>query len=554
MQALLHRCFKQSALIIILLFFFGSMTAQEDAWFYIRAKDSLFSPLFVSEGTYLSYQGNDAKLKKILSNYQVKAFKKTFRGAKKENLKKTFFVIANSDKLLDNLLSDAKHLFEYGEIIDSEDKKIFEPNDYGLTSTIGENKGLQANLDYYDFLEVPRAWYYTTGSPKTKIGISDGTVDTLSLDFKDKVTVFRKSSYSNGHGSGVASIAAGQGDNAFGVPGICYDCDIYTTSYGQFKNLAQLMELSKAGARVINCSWVGRKYYETAQTAIDEMFENGTIIVAGSGNKGFKATNGTVLYYPASYDKVISVSSGMYKYEQPKDNLNISKNNNYYGENIRGYLSRTVGFKDNNLNGATFSHAESTGTLNLEVDLLAPTVGVFRYSKFLSDGDENAYLTYQATSTSTPFVTGTIGLMVSLNPCLPTKMIEPILKLTSYAIDDIGDNYNYKNLYGAGIVNTGRSVEMVYKLFTPSEEVTFENHGFTRWKFPVEVLSEKVTLQNISFTEAAELNLTARNQIVLKPGTHLQANASGSTRLSIDQGLSKQCDLEFRDASLFEKK
>jgi len=541
-------------LVVMALFFFGTITAQEEAWFYLRAKDSLTQPTFTSSGNQLKYTGNDSKLKRVLSRYQIKTFKKTFRGAKKENLRKTFFVIANSEKMLTDLLKETRHLFEFGEVIASKDKKIFEPNDYGLSSTIGDSKGFQVNLDYYDYLEVPKAWYYTTGSPDTKIGISDGTVDSISPDFKNKVTVFRKSTLSKGHGSGVASVAAAQGDDGFGIPGICYDCEIYATSYGSFLRLDQLMELSKAGARVINCSWIGSKYYQTAQDAVNEMFENGTVIVAGSGNRGYNETKGKVLYYPASYDKVISVSAGMYKYERPEDNLKISKIGLYYGENIRGYISRTMHFRDRKLNtGPTDNFLESTGTLNEHVDMLAPTVGVLRYSKYVTEGRKDEYLTYQATSTSTPFISGTIGLMVSLNPCLPTKSIEPILKMTSYSIDHIDANKRLKNLYGAGMVNTGRAVEMVYKLYTPSEVVTIENHGFSRWKFPVEALSEQVIFQNIAFTEAAELTMTARNQIVLKPGTHLRPNSEGKTHLKINERLTKQCDLQLRDPSIVDK-
>ena len=224
----------------MVLFFFGTITAQEEAWFYLRAKDSLTQLAFTSNGDQLKYTGNDSKLKRVLSRYQIKTFKKTFRGARKENLRKTFFVIANSEKMLNDLLKETRHLFEFGELIASQDRKIFEPNDYGLSSTVGDSKGFQVNLDYYDYLEVPKAWYYTTGSPDTKIGISDGTVDSISPDFKNKVTVFRKSSLSKGHGSGVASVAAAQGDDGFGIPGICYDCDIYATSYGNFLKLESL--------------------------------------------------------------------------------------------------------------------------------------------------------------------------------------------------------------------------------------------------------------------------------------------------------------------------
>src|SRR5690606_25279925 len=110
--------------------------------------------------------------------------------------------------LKEDLLKNASHVFEYGERIAEADKKIFEPNDYGLTSTIGENKGAQVNLDYYDFLGVPQAWYYTTGHPDIIIGISDGTIDTLDIEFAGKSKIIRSSQLVDGHGYSVAATAA----------------------------------------------------------------------------------------------------------------------------------------------------------------------------------------------------------------------------------------------------------------------------------------------------------------------------------------------------------
>ena len=78
---------------------------------------------------------------------------------------------------------------------------------------------------------------------RTIIGISDATVDTTNLDFQKKTKVLIKSTQSNGHGSSVASIAAGQGDNNYGVPGVCYDCSIYATRYGKFQKLEQLFDI-----------------------------------------------------------------------------------------------------------------------------------------------------------------------------------------------------------------------------------------------------------------------------------------------------------------------
>ena len=186
---------------------------------------------------------------------------------------------------MEDLLINASENFDFGEIIHETDKKIFEPNDYGLTSTIATNKGLAINLDYYDFVGAPQALYYTTGSKDIIIGLSDGQVEITDNDFSGKTTVIKKSSKAKGHGSGVAYIAAGQGNNAYGTTGICYDCSIYTTHYYDTKNLKQLLELSSMGVKVINCSWALTSYYQTAQNAIDEMFENGTILVAAAGNQ-----------------------------------------------------------------------------------------------------------------------------------------------------------------------------------------------------------------------------------------------------------------------------
>src|SRR5690554_7110645 len=190
----------------------------------------MFLPLR-KKSEYLVYTGTDSKLKSVLDKYKVKTFKKTWKHAKKENLKKTFFVIADKESLMPDLLANASHLFGFGEMIAEEDKKIFEPNDYGLTSTIGENLGAQVNLDYLDVLEVPKAWYYTTGSRDVIVGISDGSIDSLDIEFAGKTKIVQTSYLAKGHGYSVAASAAGQGDNAYGIPGVCYDCSIYATSY-----------------------------------------------------------------------------------------------------------------------------------------------------------------------------------------------------------------------------------------------------------------------------------------------------------------------------------
>ncbi|MDP2688326.1 MAG: S8/S53 family peptidase [Aequorivita sp.] len=539
------------ALLIIIFVVLStfSVHAQKEIWFYLRARDTSFVPSFEKKGDYLNYSGNDARLKAALKIYKIKTFKKTWKHAKKQNLKKTFFVVADKEAMMIDLLQNASHLFEFGELIAEEDKKIFEPNDYGLTSTIGENLGAQVNLDYLDVLGVPNAWYYTTGSRDVLVGISDGGIDSLNIEFAGKTKIFSKLSLANGHGYSVAESAAGQGNNGYGIPGICYDCSIYSTNYMHISTLQNLVELSKMGVKVINCSWGTSRYYETAQQAIYEMMDNGTVVVAIGHNPDFTKTKGKVLYYPASYDKVIAVSSAQHRYEDFSDNIQyLEKEKIFYVENIRYYIGRTAGFKNNDTTKVPFIYPVSIRNINSAIDIVAPSTGIFRYGE-LALNDKIDVSQFNQTSGVAPLITGSIGLMFSLYPCLPAEEVETIIKFTATNIDDVEPNKPYAGMYGAGMLNTGRAVKMVFDMFAEKEPVKIENQRFNRWDFKLTAISE-VMVHNQEFTESATLDLTSKKRITISKNTILKPNAKGKIHLKIDPNLKKECDLQLRDPSI----
>ena len=536
-------------LLLCFITSFSSIFSQEYSWFYLRANDTLIDPKFERVNDVLVYNGDDLKLKSVLDQYTIYEFKKTFRNAKKKNLKKTFFVVSNKEGLVKDLLTKTKHLFEFGEIIEEEDKKIFEPNDYGVTSTIGENIAWQANLDYYDVMEVPKAWYYTTGSKDITIGISDGGIDSTNTEFKYKTKLFNPSHLAKGHGYSVTATAAGQGNNGFGFTGVCYDCSIFGSSYGKTKTLSNLIEMSNAGADVINCSWGTRKYYQTAQDVIYEIVKNGTIVVAIAHNKKWINTKnrGKYRFYPASYDKVISVATVMHRYESASENIGREeKNGNFFAENIRGYLGRTLGFKENDTLKEPFIHPISIRTLNPDVDILGPGVGLVRYGEYKVN-NKLGYSDFGATSGIAPLVSGTVGLMLSLQPCLTFGEVDAIIKLSAINIENIKANKPWEGFYGAGMVNTGEAVEMVYKLMTETDTAIIQNQSFSRWDFNLTAFSKEVLIQNQKFTEDATLNLTAKNRIVIGENTVLKPNTNGNIILKIDPTLEKKCDLQLRE-------
>lgn len=500
----------------------------------------------------MKYTGNDSRLKAALANYKIRIFKKTWKNAKKQNLKKTFFVVADNAALMTDLLQNTAHLFEFGELIADEDKKIFEPNDYGLTSTTGDNLGAQVNLDYLDVMEVPKAWHYTTGNRDIIIGISDGTIDPDDTEFAGKSKVVRDSHLAKGHGYSVAETAAGQGDNAYGIAGVCYDCSIYSTNYSHFKTLEQLVELSRMGVKVINCSWGITRHYETAQAAINEMMENGTVVVAIGHNPSYIKTKGKVPYYPASYDNVIAISSAQHRYENYRENIQIEEDKGlYYVKNIRNYIGLTAGFKDNDTLNEPHLYPISIKNINSAIDIVAPSTGLFRYGE-LALNNKIDVSEYNQTSGVAPLISGTVGLMFSLYPCLPAEEVETILKLTSTNIDDIEANKPYANMYGSGMLNTGRAVEMVFDMFAEKDAVKVENQRFSRWDLKLTSLSE-VVMRNQEFTKAANLELTSKKRIVISKNTVLKPNTLGKIHLKINPSLQKECELRLRDPSILEE-
>ncbi|MBX2827483.1 MAG: S8 family serine peptidase [Flavobacteriaceae bacterium] len=539
---------KQVLLYFLLFCAVSSSFGQQDTeWFYFRTKDTLTLP-FKNINDGVEYSGSDSQLKSLLKGYEIYQFKKTQKWATKEHLHKTYFVRANSKALLNDLLTNASHIFVSGEMVEEEDKKIYEPNDYGLTSTIGDNLGLQVNMDYLDFLGLPKAWYYTTGNRDVVIGIADGAVDINNTDFKGKINVVDRTMDIKSHGDAVASYVAGQGDNGEGVTGVCYDCSMTSTGF----NFTSVRKLNTPGLRVINCSWSRTFFVERDEASVAEFFKNGILLVGTAGNVGWDKNKDKVFRYPGAYKHAISVSTAMYKYPNVLDNIKTDSKGNYYAENIRGFVGRTVGFKNNDTTQTYRIWPSSITNMNDEVDLLAPSVGMFKVSQYSIDKTIE-YIGDEATSPAAPLVSGTIALMFSLYPCLPVDEVEGILKMTAWNIDHIEANKPYLGKFGAGMLQTGDAVEMVYQLYNEKETSFIKDQDFSRWDFKLTALSKELKIQDQKFRESATLKVHAKHRIVIGENTHLKPNAEGSIRLAIDPGLEKECDLRLRDPSIMEE-
>jgi hypothetical protein len=226
----------------------------------------------------------------------------------------------------------------------------------------------------------------------------------------------------------------------------------------------------------------------------------------------------------------------------------LEKEKIYYVENVRYYIGRTAGFKNNDTTKVPFIYPVSIRNINSAIDIVAPSTGIFRYGELALNGFVDVSQ-FNQTSGVAPLVTGTIGLMFSLYPCLPADEVESIIKFTSTNIDDVEPNKPYAGMYGAGMLNTGRAVKMVFDMFAEKEPVKIENQRFSRWDFKLTAISE-VLMQNQEFTEDSKLELTSKKRITISKNTVLKPNAKGKIHLKIDPSLKKECELQLRDPSI----
>lgn len=356
---------------------------------------------------------SDASVQALIEEYSLVSIEKALPDSRKESLEKVYEItcLCNGDALAvalnrNNVFSKADQAPEYELLSSGAD-----PDDYLLNF----------NEDYaLDLIGATTAWDYTTGDSEIVIGVSDGSFLTLHEDLQNKyVSVVNSQTASMNffyHGTAVATVAAGNTNNGVGKSAIGYNCQLALNTIGY----NQLLQLAYGGARVINLSWTSGCFYNVYyQDIIDEVNEQGAIIVASAGN-GSTCGGASNLVYPSALDGVISVTS-------------VGPNDNH---------ERAIG-------DSTTTHQH-----NSTVDLCAPG-----YDVALTIAPGN-YMTGNGSSFAAPYVTGTIGLMLSLRPCLTGDEVLEILQATSVDIYG-GINSNYTGLLGAGRLDAGAAVAYV---------------------------------------------------------------------------------------------
>jgi gliding motility-associated-like protein len=396
------------AILILNTYFTNCLNAQSDTGsVWVTFNNQLDVPV-LSGGKFVS---SKQEIQQLIEQFNIYNVTQALPDSKQDKLKSVYEVncFCKWEELENEM--DKLSFLDY-PVKAPEYELLFNPNDYNTIFA----------TDYaLDLINAKTAWDYSIGDTNVIIGVSDGNFYTNHEELQDKVIsntapAGGPTSYYT-HGTAVAITAAGSTNNGIGKSSIGYNCKLSLTNMGY----NQLLSLSYGGARVINASWTsGCSYSGYVQMVIDEVYNNGTIVVAAAGNASCGNPNNLV--YPAACDHVIAVSS-------------VGPSNNH---------ERTIG-------NPTTTHQHNTS-----VDLCAPG-----YDVALS-GNAGWYLTSSGTSFASPYVAGTIGLMLAIRPCLTYEEALYILQATAFNLDSL--NPNYAGKLGAGRIDAGLALEFTKNL------------------------------------------------------------------------------------------
>jgi hypothetical protein len=306
----------------------------------------------------------------------------------------------------------------------------------------------------------------------------------------------------NGHGTAVASVAAG---NHPGAPGVAPAADLLSFRVADadgnsdsFTLAEGILAATLAGSDVINISLGSTGDSSVVSDAVAYALEQGSTIVAAAGNNG-----GEGLTYPAAYEGVISVGSV----------------------------------------DALGQHLDFSNTSD-DLDIAAPG-----YSVSAAWPGEQV-IDFTGTSASAPFVSGAIAAIQSWDSSLSGSEAYEQLLLHSNEAGAPG----FDAQYGEGILNVGRVTQQgeagIYDAAVASHHYAGDIAGNGR-----EILQVLVENRGTEIVYASTLNIespTGTQQFTigaLKPGDVVSREVVVNTRLAnLQDGLSYDTMLTLPDS------
>ncbi len=298
------------------------------------------------------------------------------------------------------------------------------------SGTDWEHEDLGTGTDSYQniYLNTGEDSWVSANNPTTGNGIDDdgnGLIDDWKGWNFDQNTNDSRGTFF--HGTHVAGIVGAKSNNGKGISGVAggwnnKGCELIICNVGQSSPNGSILDDAiiyavDQGAKIIQLSLTVLQSNDI-DAAIQYAENNGTIVVCASGN-----SNSSV-GYPASNPLVFS-----------------------------------VGATDQSDSRASFSNFGSN------LNIAAPGVSI------RSTGISNTYSNSDGTSFAAPIISGTIGLMLSVNPCLSPAQIKDLLQKTADKVGGYNYNWNsdipgHSKELGYGRLNAYKAVKAAQDMYS----------------------------------------------------------------------------------------
>ena len=298
-------------------------------------------------------------------------------------------------------------------------------------------------------INVESAWDITRGSVTTRVGIADDGIMwnhedlignyIMGYDFAKGTTDTSPQSY-EWHGTAVAGLAVGKGDNGVGISGTCPNCGLVTVAYGPFTNQDAEMFYwqNDVGVMVSSNSWGYTDHVlpDVVRQAITDVTTSGRngrgmVVVVAAGNEASQIQSLSFANHP----NVITVGAST-------------------SEDVRAWYSNLG-------NGLDVMAPSSGGRIDITTtDVYSPYGSGYNPGGYSGNYSNGRYTDdFGGTSASTPITAGVVGLMLSANPQLTIEQVKRALLYTSDKIGNIAYGSDGRNTsYGYGRINARKAV------------------------------------------------------------------------------------------------
>lgn len=181
-------------------------------------------------------------------------------------------------------------------------------------TAVTPNDPLYAQQTELPQITVPDAWSVTTGSAVTVAVIDSGVSPVGDLAGAvvpgyDFVNNDADPTDDEGHGTAVASLIAGRGNNSAGIAGACWACKVLAiktldaSGSGLASNSAAgIVFAADKGVKIINLSLGGYTATQVQKDAVAYAQSKGALVIASAGNDFVDDK-----LYPAAFDGVLAV-------------------------------------------------------------------------------------------------------------------------------------------------------------------------------------------------------------------------------------------------------